>query len=109
MGIASASNGMAAYSELARSFSARSDAVFRDPVPIRSREAPVARGAFDLRPSALRPLSRRAHDPLEQIVHPVEVGVEIVVGLVDHNLAGLVVLEWADIDRLLGRQALDRG
>ena len=54
-----------------------------------------------------RSLSRRAYDPLEQIIHLVEERVEIVVGLVDHDLACLVIFERADVDRLLGLQPLD--
>src|ERR1700688_1039043 len=102
--IASASRGMAIYSELARSFSAISEPAFRDPAPIRSREAPVTTGASDIRavPSLLGFLGRRAHHPLEQVVHLVEERVEIVVRLIDHDLACLVVLERTDIDRLLG-------
>src|SRR6476646_10090246 len=101
---------MATYSKFARSFRAISDPAFRDPSPIKSREAPVARGAFDIRLSALsRSSSRRAYNPLEQVIHLVQERVEIVVGLVDHDLARLVVLERADIDRLLGLQPLDCG
>src|ERR1700727_1417568 len=108
--IASANRGIATYSEFTRSLSAILEPAFRDPVPITSREASVARGAFDMRLPALpQSLSRRAHDPLKQIVHLVEERVEIVVGLVDHDLARLVVLERTDIDRLLRLQPLDRG
>src|SRR3984957_15249742 len=108
--IASASSGIATYSELTRSFSARSEPAFRDPVPIRSPGAPVARGAFDMRLPALpRSLRCRAHHALKQIIHLVEERVQIVVGLVDHDLAGLVVLERPDIDRLLRLQPLNRG
>ncbi len=42
----------------------------------------------------------RADDAFEQIIHLVEERIEIVVGLVDHDLAGLVVLQRPDIDRL---------
>src|SRR3984957_8650945 len=106
--MASASSGIATYSELTRSFSAISEPAFRDPVPIRSRLAPVARGAFDMRLSALpRSLRCRAHNALEKVIHLVEERVEIVVSLVDHDLA-FVVLERPDIDRLLGFQPFDR-
>ena len=42
--------GLTTYSELARSFQMpKSELAFRDPAPIRSREAPVATGASDMR------------------------------------------------------------
>src|ERR1700722_19793688 len=106
--IASASSGMAMYSEFARSFSAKSEPAFRDPAPIRPREAPVATGASDMRLSVSAGiLGRRAPLPLEEVVHLVEERVQIVVGLVDHDLA-FVVLERADIDWLFRLQPFDR-
>src|SRR5271156_3615183 len=97
----SANNGMTTYSELARSRTAKSAEPARLAIgSIKSRGAPVARGAFDTGrfPSAS---GRRAHHALQQIVHLIEEGVEIVVGLVDDDLAGLVVFERPDVDRLL--------
>ena len=99
---------MTTYSELARNRTAKSSA----PLALRrdrrcragpGRERRVRHGLFRV------PSGRRADDALEQIIHLVEERIEIAVGLVDHDLAGLVVLERADIDRLSGLQALDRG
>ena len=97
---------MATYSEFARSFSAK---IANRPRAVRRCEpgradAPCRdEGAFDMQAFRLcrGSLGRRADDALEQIVHLVEEGIEVVVGLVDDDLAGLVVLQRTDIDRLL--------
>src|SRR5271165_30048 len=105
----SANNRMRTYSELARSRTAKSELPARVPSgSINSRGAPVsntpfATGSF---PSAS---GRRADDALQQIVHLVEEGIEVVVGLIDHDLAGRVVLERPDVDRLLRLEPFDGG
>src|SRR5271165_5675767 len=106
--MASANRGITTYSEFTRSLTAKSDRVVGDAVfSITSRGASVATGASDT--GLLRALGRGADHAFEQIVHLVEERVEIVVGLVDHDLAGLVVLERPDVDRLPRLQPLDRG
>src|SRR5271167_3224064 len=102
----SANTGMTTYSELTRSRSAKSDPAARDATgSTMARGAPVATGGFDTGsfPSSL---GRRADDALQQVIHLVEERIEVVVGLVDHDLA-FIVLERPDVDRLLGLEALD--
>src|SRR5271157_5596239 len=105
--MARASNGITMYAELTRGRSTKSErpaSAARG--SINSRGAPVARGAFDTGsfPSAS---GRRADDALQQIVHLVEERIEVVVGLIDDDLAGRIVLERPDIDRLLRFEPLD--
>ena len=96
-----------AVSRRHRAVSAR----LRQPSALTTRRRDVAARGHVLPPRVPQPQRPQVIEPthaFEQVVHVVEVRIEIVVGLVDDDLA-LVVLERADVDRLLRLQVGDRG